>query len=101
MGEAIFEEWMTGAPSPQSLIQRIQQDFQLGGHKAASIALTLEEAEIYLVSDLESDFVRSIFLTPQPSVQEALNQAFCKLGKQATVLAMPYGGSTLPYLKQS
>ena len=101
MGEAVFEEWMTGAPTPQSLIQRIQEDFQLGGHKAAAIALTLEKAEIYLVSDLDDAFVRSIFLMPQPCVQEALNQALRKLGPDATVLAMPYGGSTLPYLKQS
>lgn len=101
MGEAVFEEWMTGAPTPQSLIHRIQEDFQLGGHKAAAIALTLEKAEIYLVSDLDDAFVRSIFLIPQPCVQEALNQALRKLGPDATVLAMPYGGSTLPYLKQS
>ena len=40
--------------------------------------------------------MRSIFLTPQPSVQEALDQAFVKLGRDATVLAMPCGGSTLP-----
>ena len=51
---------------------------------------------MYLVSDLEPDFVRSIFLTPQPSVQAALNAAFEKLGPDATALAMPYGGSTLP-----
>ena len=45
---------------------------------------------------MEDDFVRSIFLTPQPSVQTALDCAFAELGPQATVLAMPYGGSTLP-----
>ena len=78
------------------MIERIGRDFQLGGHKAAAIAMTLEKADVYLVSDLEPDFVRSIFLTPQPSVQAALDAAFAKLGPEATVLAMPYGGSTLP-----
>lgn len=96
LGERVFEEWMTTSPSPQAMIQRIGRDFQLGGHKAAAIAMTLEKADVYLVSDLEPDFVRSIFLTPQPSVQEALDAAFVKLGPEATVLAMPYGGSTLP-----
>ena len=47
-------------------------------------------------SELEEDFVRSIFLTPQPSAQAALDRAFEKLGPDATVLAMPFGGSTLP-----
>ena len=96
LGERVFEEWMTGSASPQAMIERIGRDFQLGGHKAAAIAMTLEKADVYLVSDLEPEFVRSIFLTPQPSVQEALNKAFEKLGPKATVLAMPYGGSTLP-----
>ena len=78
------------------MIERIGRDFQLGGHKAAAIAMTLRKAKIYLVSDMEDDFVRSIFLIPQPSVQTALDRAFAELGPQATVLAMPYGGSTLP-----
>ena len=96
MGERVFEEWMTTSPSPRAMVERIGRDFQLGGHKAAAIAMTLEKAEIYLVSEMEDDFVRSIFLTPQPSVQTALDRAFEKLGPDATVLAMPYGGSTLP-----
>jgi len=96
LGERVFEEWMTTSPSPQAMIQRIGRDFQLGGHKAAAIAMTLEKAEVWLVSDMEPEFVRSIFLTPQPSAQAALDRAFEKLGPEATVLAMPYGGSTLP-----
>ena len=96
LGERVFEEWMTRSASPEAMIERIGRDFQLGGHKAAAIAMTLRKAKIYLVSDMEDDFVRSIFLTPQPSVQTALDRAFAELGPQATVLAMPYGGSTLP-----
>ena len=87
---------MTKSPSPASMIERIGRDFQLGGHKAAAIAMTLEKAEVWLVSDMEPDFVRSIFLNPQPSVQTALDRAFEKLGPDASVLAMPFGGSTLP-----
>ncbi len=96
LGERVFEEWMIRSPSPEAMIERIGRDFQLGGHKAAAIAMTLQKADVYLVSDLEDDFVRSIFLIPQPSVQTALDAAFAKLGANATVLAMPYGGSTLP-----
>ena len=96
LGERVFEEWMTKSQSPEAMIERIGRNFQLGGHKAAAIAMTLQKAKIYLVSDMEDDFVRSIFLTPQPSVQTALDRAFAELGSKATVLAMPYGGSTLP-----
>ena len=96
LGEKVFEQWMTNATSPAEMIERIGRDFQLGGHKAAAIAMTLQKADVYLVSDLEPDFVRSIFLTPMESAQVALDRALEKLGSNATVLAMPYGGSTLP-----
>ena len=104
MGEKVFEEWMTQAPTAKSLIERIGKEFRLGGHKAAAIAMVLEKADIYLVSDLEDAFVRSIFMEPQVSVQEAFDQASHKLReklmgeeeKELSVLVMPYGGSTLP-----
>lgn len=99
LGESVFEEWMTKSPSPEAMIERIGYDFQLGGHKAAAIAMTLQKADIYLVSDMEPEFVKSLFLTPMADVQTALHAAFKKLGKDATVLAMPYGGSTLPRIK--
>ena len=96
LGEKTFEEWMTTAPTAHSLIERIEREFKLGGHKAAAIAMVLERAEVDLVSELDPDFVRSLFLVPQPSAQAALDAALEKLGRDATILAMPYGGSTLP-----
>ena len=97
LGEKVFEEWLTQAPTPRSLIDRIKKEFRLGGHKAAAIALVLEQADIYLVSDLEDDLVRSLFMTPFHTVQEAYDAAAKRCGSGATVLVMPYGGSTLPW----
>lgn len=96
LGEKIFEEWLTGAKTPHSLIDRIQREFRLGGHKAAAIAMVLEHAEIYLVSELEPQFVRELFMTPFATVQSAYDAATAKLGADASVIVMPYGGSTLP-----
>lgn len=100
MGEETFEEWMLGADSPEEIIGRIQKDFRLGGHKAAAIALVLRDAEIYLVSEMEKKFVESIFLRHFDTVRSALDAAFAKLGADASVLVMPYGGSTLPVVKE-
>ncbi len=96
LGNARFEEWMTKSASPEAMITRIRSDFQLGGHKAAAIAMVLQNAEIYLVSEMEPEFVRSMFFTPYQSAQTALDDAFKKLGADASVIVMPYGGSTLP-----
>ena len=75
-------------------------DFQLGGHKAAAIANVLMKAGIFLVSDLDPDLVRKIFMHPFQEVSDALEEAFKQLGDQAKVIVMPYGGSTLPVLKE-
>lgn len=96
LGEHVFEEWMTRSPSAHSMIDRISKDFQLGGHKAAAIAMVLEDADIYLVSELDAKFVEQIFLTPFSDVQTAFDAALAKCGGEASVMVMPYGGSTLP-----
>ncbi|POP35012.1 DUF2088 domain-containing protein [Lactonifactor longoviformis] len=96
MGSAEFQRWLTSAPTSRSMIRRIEEEFVLGGHKAAAIGMVLEDARIDLVSEMDPAFVKRIFLTPQPSVQEALDQAMKRYGANASVIAMPFGGSTLP-----
>ena len=99
MGSAIFEEWMTAAEKPEDLITRIGREFRLGGHKAAAIAQILRYADIKLVSEMDDDFVRSIFMEPCSSLEQAFEEALQKQGKDASVIVMPYGGSTLPVLR--
>ena len=54
------------------MVDRISQQFELGGHKAAAIGMVLDRANIDLISEMDDAFVRSIFLNPQPSAQAAL-----------------------------
>ena len=96
LGSKKFESWLVNAPTAHSMVERIGKEFELGGHKAAAIGMVLENAAIDLVSEMDPDFVRSIFLNPQPSAQAAFSQAMEKYGPDATVIAMPYGGATLP-----
>ena len=101
MGQPVFESWMREAKTPRDLVERIQKDFRLGGHKAAAIALILERAEIYLVSEMDPELVTDIFMKPYSTVQQALDDALAKQGPDAKVMLMPYGGSTLPMPEQS
>ncbi|MBO7711851.1 MAG: nickel-dependent lactate racemase [Lachnospiraceae bacterium] len=96
LGSAKFEEWLVGSPTAHAMVERIGRDFQLGGHKAAAIGMVLENAQIDLVSEMDDDFVRSIFLNPQPDAQTAFDEAMARYGEDATVIAMPFGGATLP-----
>jgi nickel-dependent lactate racemase len=96
LGEKVFEEWMLSAKTPASLIERIRTDFQLGGHKAAAMAMVLARNQVYLVSEMDPELVRKIFLKPFRTVQEAFEDALEVMGPQASALVMPYAGSTLP-----
>lgn len=98
-GEKTFEEWMLGIPTPEEQIQKIRENFQLGGHKAAAIALILKECRVWLVSAFPPQIVERLHMRPFTTAQEALDQALQELGPRASLTIIPYGGSTLP-LKQ-
>lgn len=98
-GSAIFEEWLTTAESPEALVERIGREFKLGGHKAAAIAMVETRAEIDLVSEMDAETVRRIFMVPRKNLQEAFDAAIKKYGKDASVILMPFGGSTLPIVE--
>jgi nickel-dependent lactate racemase len=99
LGQPTFEQWMLEADSPQDVVDHLKREFKLGGHKAAAVAQITLKADVYLVSDMEPDFVRSIFMTPFATVQEAYDAALAKKGPDARVLIMPHGGSTLPLMR--
>ena len=96
-GEKVFESWITEAEKFEDLIERIEKDFKLGGHKAAAIAMVLKNAEVVLVSDMYTDTVKSIFMKPYKSVQQALCYALEKHGDNAEIIIIPSGGSVLPF----
>jgi nickel-dependent lactate racemase len=97
LGGESFEKWMIDFERPEDMVDEIQRNFILGGHKAAAIALVLENADIYLVSDMKPDFVRTIFMEPYTDAEAALDKALSLKGPNALVHVMPYGGSVLPH----
>lgn len=97
-GEEVFERWIDSMKAPGDLVDRIQQNFELGGHKAAAIAMVLGRCAIYLVSDLPEEVVRKTFMKPYSDLQAAFDDAVSALGEDSKVIVMPFGGSTLPVL---
>jgi len=99
-GSRVFEDWFRAAKSPKDLVDRIGREFVLGGHKAAAVGMVEQIAEIILVSELKEDIVKSIFMTPAKDLTEAWEMARKKHGNNATVIAMPFGGATLPICRK-
>jgi len=101
LGHPIFEEWLTAGQTPDELMERIRENFVLGGHKAAAIAAVLKQVRVYLVSALSPELARRCGFTPFATVQEALGAALAQVGSGARLLIMPYGGSILPAVSLS
>jgi nickel-dependent lactate racemase len=95
LGEKTFESWLRGA-SPAQILERIQREFVLGGHKAAAIAAVLNRARVFLVSALAPELVRECGLVPFADLDRAVSAALDELGQGARLLCLPYGGSVLP-----
>ncbi|WP_338833322.1 Lactate racemase [Moorella humiferrea] len=98
LGDATFAAWVAAAQKPGDLIERVHTNFELGGHKAAAIAMVLQDIRIYLVSSLPVQVARQIFLEPFSSLTEAYNAALRELGADAKVLLIPQAGAVLPIL---
>lgn len=97
-GDDIFQSWMTSGKTSMQMIDYLERDFQLGGHKAAVTTLALEKATVYLVSEMTPGLVSRTPFIPFSDGQSAFSTAMHQMGKAATVTVMQYGSATLPKL---
>ncbi len=96
LGNDVFACWVDEATTIEAQARRMDEHFELGGHKASVIAKTAMKCDIRLVSEIPEETVRKMFLMPAKSPQEALDAALKKYGPGAKVLVSPYGGMVLP-----
>jgi nickel-dependent lactate racemase len=97
LGNQTFEQWMIGS-TPAQILERIQKDFVLGGHKAAAIAQVLQKASILLVSDLPDELVRACSMEPYADIDTAFQAALQRAGDCPTITVIPEGAAVLPKL---
>ncbi|MCR4424805.1 MAG: nickel-dependent lactate racemase, partial [Firmicutes bacterium] len=98
-GEPTFEEWMEEAHSPGDIFARFAAGFELGGHKAYSLARVMRDREVVLVSGLGEAFTRKLFMTPAPSLDAAIDYVRAKHGPGFTSVILPHAGIVVPTLK--
>lgn len=95
-GGGKFEQWLTKADSPQTVLDWIQAEFVLGGHKAAAIAGVLVRAQVYMVSAMPAELVNASGMSGFTDLGMAMRAAYGEMGSQARVAVFPQGGSVLP-----
>lgn len=97
-GDDTFIRLLSSCSNPAEVLERIKGDYVLGYHKAAMIAEINLWAEIFGVTDLPDAILKSIFIKPFHSLQDALDEAIKKKGKDAKVLFLLDGSLTVPTL---
>lgn len=98
-GGTEFIELMSSCSTPSEVFKRIQEGYVVGYHKAAKLAEICAWAEIYGVTELPDELLKSVFIKPFHSVQDALDEAIHKKGPHSRVLFMLDGSLTVPVLK--
>jgi len=101
-GNQVFYDWMVKFSDIKAVEREIKRNFVLGGHKAYYLLKALQNHQIILVSLMPDYYGTNIFkLKTARAVNDALNEAFSIVGKNAKVWAMPYGNFTLPEVRTS
>ncbi len=97
-GDNTFIKLLSSCHNPGEVFERIKEGYVLGYHKAAKLAEINLWAEMYGVTDLPDEILKPIFIRPFHSLQNALDEALKKKGRDARVLFLLDGSLTVPTL---
>lgn len=96
VGEESFVKLMSSACSPKDVLDRIEEKYILGFHKAAKMAEVSMRAQTWAVTSLDPELLKSIFIRPVSSLQAALDQAFREKGGEAKALVLMDSSLVIP-----
>lgn len=99
VGEKSFFELLSRAERPEAALERIDEGYVLGYHKAAKMAEIALWAEMWAVTDLPDADVKGVFMRPFGDLQNAIDSAFEAQGRDARVLFLMDGSITVPMLQ--
>lgn len=93
-------DMLSSSQSPGDALARVNvEEYKLGVQQAARIAAILEQGEIWTVTSLRDEDVRSMFMTPMASLQEAIEAALARQGERAQVLFLMEASITVPRIR--
>jgi nickel-dependent lactate racemase len=77
----------------------LQENFELGGHKAYAVAKVLRKCTVHLVSQLSPNQALQWGFYPALSLDEAVERIYAGSGKNLLTYIMPQGSMTVPLLR--
>jgi nickel-dependent lactate racemase len=96
VGHKNYREWMKRFRTKEEMQRELEKEFTIGGHKAYYNMKALEKTDIFLVSEIPREDTEGIFrFRYAETPNNALEEAFRIKGKDARVLVIPEGITTL------
>ncbi len=98
IGEEAFSNLLSSCDTAAAVLEKISREYRLGYHKAGKIAEVLQWATIQACTELPPEILKSIFIEPVSSLQQAIEVALQRYGDAAQVLFLPDGSVTVPQI---
>ncbi|MGC9554722.1 MAG: nickel-dependent lactate racemase [Thermoplasmatota archaeon] len=96
-GSQPYHDWMQRYATADEIQEELSREFVPGGHKAYFHARALEQAQFFMVSGMDRDLLEGVFhMRVFDSVDRAVQEALRIKGRDASLLAIPQGTTTLP-----
>jgi len=99
IGGKAFADLLGSSNTPKAALDTIEKGYVLGYHKAAKMAEIGLWAEMWGVTDVAPEIISKLFIRPFSSLQDAVDAALLKKGKDACVLFLMDGGLTVPMVQ--
>jgi nickel-dependent lactate racemase len=96
VGEDNFVKFLASFKSPQQALKQVANEFKIGYQKVVRLAQLLSSSEVWTVMDIDDKIIQSVFMTPFPNANDAIQAAIKKKGKDAKVLVLLDGSLTVP-----
>jgi len=100
IGGKAFADLLGSCDTPKQALDKIEQGYVLGYHKAAKMAEIGLWAQMWAVTDVAPDVISKLFITPFSDLQTAIDKALDEKGKEASLLFLMDGGLTVPMVKK-
>jgi len=101
IGGKAFADLLGSCDTPRAALDKIEQGYVLGYHKAAKMAEIGLWAQMWAVTDVAPEVISKLFITPFSNLQTAIDKALEEKGKEATVLFLMDGGLTVPLVRKA
>lgn len=96
-GSQPYYEWMSKYETKEEMQEELSKEFVPGGHKAFYHMKALDRAKFFIVSDMDRSMLENVFrMNVFENIDEAVKEALRIKGKDARVLVIPKGTTTLP-----